>query len=708
MRATQARFLDLLGADRTQFIIPVYQREYSWDTPQLEDLWNDVTLAGKDGMTHFIGSFLYIPEEDSTATSIHRKLLIDGQQRMTTLSLLLAALLDFLDEDDSRAQFLTDLSPKSLRKSYLFNDDYRGESRYKLVLSMDDKATMHTLVDGSQLPEHPVRRLVEAKAFFTNKIRSRNVSPKTLWDGLNKLVIIDTELNPNEDNAQLIFESMNSKGKPLTPIDLVRNFILLSLPADRQKELYDQYWSHIEHLFGQDAEYEFNAFLWYWLYLKIPERNPKQDNAYHDFKYYVQNHDLDREPETILSELLAYATRYARLFLGQEPDPSLKRRFDRINSLGVRPVRPLLMCLYTLMDERKLTKDEFGSLCDTIESFLFRRMVVGKSTQGLNKMFAGMYRRLDDAANPKTCLTALLLAPENNATGYFPDDGEFAEALTTRDIYNGLKKGKQYLLERLENSYHPKEPINSGKYQIEHVMPQTIDDSDAWKTMLGPDWQNIHDTLCHTLGNLTLTGYNQEYSNKSFPEKQNLQPGGFKYSQLSLNLYIADRNVWNAEIIRQRAEKLADRACKIWPRPTLQENIIDQYRPRPRTTSRSGSWTIETSQPELAPGGKCHELFEQLQQALREAQPDWTLGVKKNYVGYYSEYGKALHIVIKARPSLTRLAIGLNATVDDLDDPNGYAQDKRPCGGFEAGCLTRVDLRSAEDIPEVMRLINQC
>ena len=567
MRATQARFLDLLGADRTQFIIPVYQREYSWERPQLEDLWNDVTLAGKDGMTHFIGSFLYIPEEDSTATSIHRKLLIDGQQRMTTLSLLLAALLDYLDEDDSRAQFLTDLSPKSLRKSYLFNDDYRGESRYKLVLSMDDKATMQSLVDGTKLPQSPIRRLVEAKAFFTDNIRSGRVSPETLWNGLNKLVIIDTELNPNEDNAQLIFESMNSKGKPLTPIDLVRNFILLSLPAGRQKELYDQYWSHIEHLFGQDAEYEFNAFLWYWLYLKIPERNPKQDNAYHDFKYYVQNHDLDREPETILSELLAYATRYACLFLGQEPDPSLKRRFDRINILSVRPARPLLMCLYTLMDEHKLTKDEFGESCDMVESFLFRRMAVGMPTQGLNKRFAGMYRKLDDADNPKECLTALLLAPEKGSTGYFPDDSEFADALATRDI----KKGQLYLLERLENSYHPKEPVNTGMYQIEHVMPQNIDNSAAWQTMLGPDWQNVYDTLCQTLGNLTLTGYNPEYSNRPFPDKQNLNPGGFKYSPLSLNRYIADCTVWNAETIHERAAALANRACSIWQRPTLED-----------------------------------------------------------------------------------------------------------------------------------------
>ena len=707
MRATQARFLDLLGADRTQFIIPVYQREYSWERPQLEDLWNDVTLAGKDGMTHFIGSFLYIPEEDSTATSIHRKLLIDGQQRMTTLSLLLAALLDYLDEDDSRAQVLTDLSPKSLRKSYLFNDDYRGESRYKLVLSMDDKTTMHSLVDGSPLPEHPVRLLVDAKAFFSKRIREGQTSPETLWNGLNKLVIIDTELNPNEDNAQLIFESMNSKGKPLTPIDLVRNFMLLSLSNDRQNELYDQYWRPIEHPFEQGAENEFNTFLWYWLSLKIPERAPKQENAYHDFKYYVQSRNLDREPQTILSELLAYATRYARMFLRQEPDPDLKRKFDRINTLDVRPARPLLMCLYTLMDEHKLTKDEFGRMCDMVESFLFRRMTVGKSTQGLNKMFAGMYHRLDDADNPQECLTALLLAPEKGSTGYFPDDSQFADALTTRDIYRGLKKGKQYLLERLEDSYHPKEPINSGMYQIEHVMPQTIDDSAAWKTMLGPDWQNIHDTLCHTLGNLTLTGYNQEYSNKSFPEKQSLQPGGYKYSPLSLNRYIADCGVWNTETIRRRAEMLADRACTIWPRPTLQENIIDQYRPRPRTTSRSSSWTIETSQPELAPGGKCRELFELLQQAIRAALPNSTLGVKKNYVGYYTDSGKALHIVIKALPSSTSLGIGLNATMDDLDDPNGYAQDKRP-HGFEAGCLTRVDLRSAEDIPEVMKLINQC
>ena len=707
MRATQARFLDLLGADRTQFIIPVYQREYSWERPQLEDLWNDVTLAGEDGMTHFIGSFLYIPEEDSTATSIHRKLLIDGQQRMTTLSLLLAALLDYLDEDDSRAQFLTDLSPKSLRKSYLFNDDYRGESRYKLVLSMDDKTTMHSLVDGSPLPEHPVRLLVDAKSFFSQRIREGQVSPETLWNGLNKLVIIDTELNPNEDNAQLIFESMNSKGKPLTPIDLVRNFMLLSLSNDRQNELYDQYWRPIEHLFGQGAENEFNTFLWYWLSLKIPERAPKQENAYHDFKYYVQSRNLDREPQTILSELLAYATRYARMFLRQEPDPDLKRKFDRINTLDVRPARPLLMCLYTLMDEHKLTKDEFGRMCDMVESFLFRRMTVGKSTQGLNKMFAGMYRRLDDADNPQECLTALLLAPEKDSTGYFPDDSEFADALATRDIYRGFKKGRLYLLERLEDSYHPKEPVNTGMYQIEHVMPQTIDDSAAWQTMLGPDWQNVHDTLCHTLGNLTLTGYNQEYSNRPFPDKQNLNPGGYKYSPLSLNRYIADCTVWNAETIHERAAALADRACSIWQRPTLEDEIIDEYRPTPRATTRSADWSIETAQPGLAVGGRCHDLFEQLQQAIAEAQPDWSLGVKKNYVGYYTNGGKALHITIKARPSSTSLSIGLNASIDDLDDPNGYAQDKRP-HGFEAGCLTRVDLRSAEDIPQVMKLINQC
>ena len=467
--------------------------------------------------------------------------------------MLLAALLDYLDEDDSRAQFLTDLSPKSLRKSYLFNDDYRGESRYKLILSMDDKTTMHSLVDGSPLPEHPVRLLVDAKSFFSQRIREGQASPETLWNGLNKLVIIDTELNPNEDNAQLIFESMNSKGKPLTPIDLVRNFMLLSLSNDRQKELYDQYWS--------------NMFLWYWLYLKIPERAPKQENAYHDFKYYVQSRNLDREPQTVLSELLAYATRYARMFLGQEPDTDLKRRFDRINNLGVRQARPLLMCLYTLMDEHKLTKDEFGESCDMVESFLFRRMAVGEPTQGLNKRFAGMYRKLDDADNPQECLTALLLAPEKGSTGYFPDDSEFADALATRDI----KKGRLYLLERLENSYHPKEPVNTGMYQIEHVMPQNIDNSAAWQTMLGPDWQNVYDTLCQTLGNLTLTGYNPDYSNKPFQYKQNLNPGGFKYSPLSLNRYIADCTVWNAETIHERAVALADRACSIWQRPTLED-----------------------------------------------------------------------------------------------------------------------------------------
>lgn len=707
MYAVTADFLKLLGADNTQFVIPVYQRVYSWDEKECRDLWKDVMRAGRDDQPHFIGSFLYTPEGASSATSIKRMMLIDGQQRMTTVSLMLSAFLDWIEEDETRASFLTDVRPRALRRRYLFNDDdYIGEARYRLVLSQDDRETLHALVSGQPLPSSRSVKLVENRQYFADRIRSKGFDAAAFWCGINKLLIIDTSLDPAHDNAQLIFESMNSKGKPLTPIDLIRNFILMSLPSDRQATLYDGWWRPIELIFGQQNEVEFNAFIWYWLWLKVPARRPKEDEAYEEFKGYVQDEHRDEDPQGLLAELRDYARRYACMFMGREKDPDLKERFDRIESLEVKPIRPLMLSLYTLWETTdRLPKAAFVRLCDYIESFLFRRAVVGRFTTGLNNFFAGMYRELETCANPEEYVTAMLLIHTQGMTAYFPTDGDFVEQLKSRDLYHRFSKSRYYL-ERLENSGSPKEPVTPGKYQIEHVMPQSVDASPEWQSMLGDDWQDVHERLCNTLGNLTLTGYNQEYSNRPFLEKRNLKPGGFKASHLHLNEYIADCVTWGEAAITARADLLASEAVKVWPYPQLDAAVVEAHRPR-KTAKPDAGWTIEDNHPPFMPGGECYELFELLCSAIGDRLPDWERYVVKYYVGYRTG-GKKLRVAIQERTSSGSLVLSLSKSVDDLVDPKGLAQDKRDAGGTGPGCPTRVDLRKTEDVGYVMSLIEQC
>ncbi len=707
MYAVTADLLKLLGANSTQFVIPVYQRVYSWDERECRDLWKDVMRAGRNDQPHFIGSFLYTPEAASSATSMKRMLLIDGQQRMTTISLMLSAFLDWIEEDESRASFLTDVRPRALRKRYLFNDDdYLGEARYRLVLSQDDRETLHALVSGQPLPDARSKRLVDNKGFFAERIRAKGFDAVAFWRGVCNLIIIDTELDPSKDNAQLIFESMNSKGKPLTPIDLIRNFILMSLPSDRQATLYNDYWRPIELTFGRESEAEFNAFIWYWLWLKVPGRKPREDEAYEEFKSYVQDEHRDDDPEGLLTELRDYARRYACLFMGREKDPDLGGRFDRIASLDVKPIRPLMMSLYTLWETTdRLPKTAFARICDYVESFLFRRAVVGRFSTGLNNFFAGMYHELETSADPEEYVTAMLLIHGRGMTAYFPTDGDFAEQLKSRDLYHRFSKSRYYL-ERLENWSSPKEPIPSGKYQIEHVMPQSIDASPEWQAMLGNNWVDVHERLCNTLGNLTLTGYNQEYSNRPFRDKLTLKPGGLRKSHLHLNDAFDDCDTWDEATILGRADALAKEALEVWPYPNLPEQVVDAYRPKKAAKPDAG-WTIEEHHPSFMPGGECHELFGALCEAVEQANPDWEQYVAKYYVGYRTG-GRRLRIAIQERTSTGSLAIGLVRTVDDLVDPEGRAQDKRDVQNFGPGCPTRVDVRTVADITPVLALVNQC
>lgn len=706
MQATQASFLDILGTANTQFIIPVYQRMYSWQRKECEDLWEDIVRAGQEGKPHFVGSVLYIPESDATLTSIKKMLLIDGQQRMATLSLILTAFVECLEEDETRASFLQDTKISSLRRSYLYNDiDYAGSSRYKLILSQDDKETLFGIVGEAALPEDGSQLLIDNFDYFKSKMLVRGFNAQQFWVGLRNIQVIDTQLDAGVDNAQLIFESMNSKGKALTPTDLIRNYILMSLPNAEQTKLYEGYWRPMERLFGRNGDREFNAFIWYWLWIKVPSRKPKEDDAYTEFKRFRKD-IFEGTTGDLLAELLSYAKWYASMFLGKETDLDLSLRFGRICDLDVKPIRPLMLTLYAAYVEGDLTRDDFLEVCDAIESFLFRRAVCGRLTTGLNNFFAGMYRDLNQHVNIAQYVCATLLIHGPNMTAYFPTDKDFQQAFSSRDCYYRFSKTKYYL-ERLENSYHPKEPIDVDDYSVEHIMPQTISASSEWKAMLGDDWERVHEELCNSLGNLTLTGYNSELSNKPFIDKQSDSATGYKISSLSLNRSLAEMPEWNQAAIEARSAALAKRAVGVWRFPEVLPEVVDQYRPS-KTTGEEPIWTIEDNHAWVAVGGICYELFEAFTARIEEEHPDWEQYVTKFYIGYRTS-GRKMHLSIHPRKGDGgRLAIGLPKPIEDLEDPIRITKDKRSAGGFGPGMPTFVNLPNTGEIEHVMALVNQC
>lgn len=353
----------------------------------------------------------------------------------------------------------------------------------------------------------------------------------------------------------------------------------MTLPNDEQTRLYESYWHPMERMFGQDHYKKINEFFWNWLWSKVPNRKPRKNEVYNEFKIYL-NRTSRTKSEEILSDLLISADHYTRIFCDREADVELAIAFKSFNKLNVNTARLLLMELYTqYKNNNNLSKKEFIYLVKILKSFLFRRSVCGRLITGLNHYFTGLAKQLETVEIVE-CIIGNLLAQDINITAFFPSDEYFEEQFTSRDCYNRFGSKCSYYLEAIENYHRPKEPISAKKYQIEHVLPQNIANSPEWQKSLGKDWKHLHEPLCNSLGNLTLTGYNQEYSNKSFEFKLNKPDDGFARSPLYLNRLTAKETEWNADSINRRSAKLMEDAKKIWPYPTMSESILAKYKPQ--------------------------------------------------------------------------------------------------------------------------------
>ena len=597
MKAVDANLLELLKKC-TQFVVPIYQRAYSWGEPECSQLWDDIVRAGarSDLAKHFTGSIVYIEKDQGTNTASEPDLIIDGQQRVTTVTLLLAALADYLDSlPEEEREPVAGFSPEKIRGLYLTNVYESDDAFYKLILSKGDRDALKAIIGKAPVP-NVESRIPGNYRFLKSKIANSEAGLETICYGLNKLVVVDVKLTRGTDDPQLVFESMNSTGKKLSQADLIRNFVLMDLPPAQQTRMYEDYWYPMEKDFKGDNESLFDEFVRHFLTIKTGQI-PRLDDIYEAFKAYAflgQGKGISRE--ALVKDLWQHANWFAAIALRKETRPTLLKLFYEIEQIRASVVYPFLLRLYADCDAGKINESEFAKILEAVISYVFRRSVCRIPTNSLNKSFASLGSLIDPNNYVESVWGRLLTLPTYRR---FPDDEEFSEALQTSDLYSFRRT--PYLLRTLEN-FGRKELVSTAEYTIEHIMPQNEKLSETWQEALGSDWQDVHQRYLHTLGNLTLTGYNPEYSDKSFAEKRDMK-GGFKDSPLRLNQGLGQLGTWNAKQIEERAKRLSGQALQIWKKPELSDDRLSRY--RAQFVEKDGfDWSMTHSILAAIPGGK--------------------------------------------------------------------------------------------------------
>ena len=690
MQAINRPFVALINGTK-QFIIPAFQRDYSWTTQQCKQMWDDIVRASSSHGGHFIGSFVCV--EGNTTPVFGSWLVIDGQQRLTTLSLLLMALRDHILETGWTRQEPT---AAQIDAYFLTNEHESGDRRYKVALRRHDDATLRALVDSKDPFEMESRSelVVEAYRYFREQLKRPEVNPELVYQGVGRLNIVEVTLHRPMDDPQRVFESLNSTGVDLTQSDLIRNYLLMGLPEPDQTRMYDDYWSKIETLFrlvGSPPD----TFLRDYIALRQgTTTQARADRIYAEFRDFWQPSDTDA-----LEDLLEDIVRFARYFIFfLKPDrirsKPLTTAMRQVRSLGSAHAM-LIMRLYNLYDEKALTHDDFIQALDLISSYLVRRSVLGMQTRGYWAVFARIAHSVTNEDPLGSFQVAL--ARQNYR---FPTDDDFVSALQESDLYR--LRICWHILSQLENAGQ-NEPSPVSEYSIEHIMPQSIDNIQEWKDMLGrEDWEEVHRTWLHRLGNLTLTAYNSTYSNRPFEEKKALT-GGFEQSAVRLNKYVRQQAQWTAAEMEKRSRTLARRALDIWPHHNADERLViaEEIRElRTRSASRKpDSMNMSTS---------VAELLYAIRDSIRELGESIGI-VERNSLCFYNAQSAGFFAETLPMSSYVRILLPLD--FEEIDDPEGVASDvtawkflvnvtHRDCGVF-------IDIWNKESIPKAVAMVRQ-
>ncbi|WP_219036086.1 DUF262 and DUF1524 domain-containing protein [Helicobacter pylori] len=661
---------------KNQLVIPIYQRVYSWEKKQCKELWDDIIkIGGDDKMDgHFIGSILYVL--DGITHSDNTLLIIDGQQRLTTITLLLTALRNHLSDED---EFLEKFSCSKIQNHYLINSDEKGDKKFRLILSESDKDTLLYLIDKNRRkPSEPSSKIVENFKLFEEWISKNTDKLETIFKGLEKLMIVEIALDKEKDDPQLIFESMNSKGIELTQTDLIRNYIVMETEIEKQESFYNKYWRAMEEEFKQNEKL-FDRFVRHYLTIKTREI-PNINKVYAALKDYRQKEGIGIED--LLKDLQKYCGYFCQIAFKKETDKDLNKALGFLVDLEMDVIYPLLLELYSDYSDGVLSKDDFRRSIALIESYICRRAVCGLGANSLNKVFPSFTKHIQKDEYFKS-LKAHFGYLTNNQR--FPNNDEFKNLFITIDFYHFQKR--EYFLERLEN-FNTKEPVNAQECTIEHIMPQTL--TEEWKRDLGGNFQAIHDKYLHTIGNLTLTGYNKEYSNNSFQEKRDMEKG-FKQSPLKLNQSLKDWKSFGEKEIEKRANDLADWALKIWTYPKLDAETLEKYKPKKEKKA------YDLSSYKF--GSHSRELFDILRKEIKALDEKIAEKFNQDYISYIFDKN-FVDIVVQTKD----LKLYLNMKFNELQDEKNLARDMTNKGHLGNGDI-EVKLETKENIPYCLGLI---
>lgn len=540
MKASEEKLQKIIEGT-IQYVVPLFQRAYSWTKSEWEALWDDIiTLCEQENpRVHFMGSIVTMPA-DSAPGGCPKYILIDGQQRITTIFILLAALRDKAKPVDQK---LAD----QIQNTILVNQYEEGLDFYKIQPTQVDREVFYRIIQS----ENPIDKnsISECYAFFEKKFRLTKIDFQKLKKVIcNNFSLVSVVLSIDDD-PYLVFESLNAKGRSLTQADLIRNYFFMKIEGKNQESIYEKYWLPMQELLGDNL----TEFIRH--YLTKSGAVVNKGEIYFQIKDRISKGD----PVLYLKDLSIFAEYYAKLLdPNREEKEEIRKYLLRLKSLEVGTIYPFILNCYDDWAKSKITEEEFIIILKMIENFVLRRFVCNIPTKSLNSLFASLYSQVSKDSNlaESNFIECLQLALQKQK---YPKDSEFKNRLMDVQLYgiNRTQKAR-LILESIEESFNHKEKVALKGLTVEHIMPQSL--TDWWKEHLGEDWQITHELLLHTLGNLTLTGYNSELSNADFLKKRT----HFQDSNLELNKYFDDKQAWRQEDIEARGEYLADIALTIW------------------------------------------------------------------------------------------------------------------------------------------------
>lgn len=669
-----------------QYIIPVYQRKYSWQAEvQCARLWNDIVKMEKGNKRHhFVGSIVSIAEKKALM-GVQKQLIIDGQQRMTTLSILMIALRDYLKETTPEDEFEDTITDMVLK-----NPKRKGEDAYKMLLTDTDKDIMIKLVDGLKISESEESQIYLNYLYFRKKVSEGTLTPVQIFESISKLDIVGIILDKEQgDEPQLIFESLNSTGMDLSKSDLIRNFILMGLDNDAQKTIYNNYWKPLEDYFIKpDVPERMDRFFRDYLVMK-KGAYVNFEYIYERFKDYADNSEFSTI-EQLAEDVMTFGDLYTNITSDKKTLPesqkTLEPIFEEIRSLRMEVAYPFLIKVYMDYTQGEVTPEEFTEILKLTISYVVRRAICDIPTNSMQKTFATMknYIKKDDYLNSIKANFYFL-----DSYKQFPTDEMFKSALYSRNMYS-LRISK-YVFVKLENEGN-KEPISYSGYSIEHILPQNKDMRDEWKEALGENYAEIQAKYIHSLGNLTLTRYNSEMGDKPFKEKLEV----YKESAMhTLNKFVVQQSTWNEQTILERNKILSNCACEAWKAPILDESTLAKYAPQDEPVKQS----YDIDHYNMDAFTKIFYL--KLQEAILELEPKTKVEFKKLYIAH-----KLKTNFVDVVPQKTALRISVNLDFDEVYDPEGICRDVTDLGRWGNGDV-EIRFDSLAMLPATMEIIKQ-